>query len=171
LGMMAAAGSALLVYGCRTEVPKEDLPKLLASYLPGYAWESEWDGRVLAPGFHAVHAALTAIVKGNTLSSVLWECINYTGDVDTVAAIAVAAASMHPDIPNNLHPDLYDGLETGPYGHKFLIGLDESLKGVFLDPIPEPVEDEGDETGSELEPFPVPEGESGVLSMFDFEDE
>ena len=158
-GMMAAAASALLVYGCRTGCPKEDLSYLLKEYIPSYDWSEPWEGRVLAPGFQAVHAALTAIGRGATLSNVLWESVNFTGDVDTVAAISVAAASMHPDIPNNFHPDLLDGLEDGPYGRRFLIGLDKSLKGLFLDPLP--VDKEVKDPSTE------PDDTQGVLAMFE----
>ena len=132
-----------------------------------------WEGRVLAPGFQAVHAALTAIQKGKTLSNVLWESVNFTGDVDTVAAISVAAASCHPDIPNNLHPDLYKGLEDGSYGITFLDELDAKLDTSFTNPklLEEqpPMEDFVEGIDYDILPDEInwSEDDQGVLSMFD----
>ena len=166
-GMQAAAASALLVHGCRTGVERHLLDVYLVGLLPGHQWGVPWEGRVGAPGFEAVHAALTAIMKGNTLSNVLWECVNFTGDVDTVAAIAVAAASMHPEIPNNLHPDLYKGFETGPYGHKYLLDLDQRLYWAYL------AEWDDANIGDHLELVEEkpPEDDGDVFSLFEYDED
>jgi len=41
----------------------------------------------------AVKGAITAILKQDNLADILKHCISYTGDVDTVATIAMAGAS------------------------------------------------------------------------------
>ncbi len=63
------------------------------------------------------------------LSSILQACVNYGGDTDTVAAIALRAASCYEEIEQDLGGRLYDDLENGPYGRDFLIELDSALMG------------------------------------------
>jgi hypothetical protein len=65
------------------------------------------------------------------LSDILVRSVAFTGDTDTVATIAVAAGSMHPDIPNDLHDDLYRNIEGGKYGWRYLKALDAKLMKAF----------------------------------------
>jgi len=51
----------------------------------------------------------------------------FTGDVDTVAAIALAAASNSPEITHDLPQTLIDTLENQTYGKDYLIELDQKL--------------------------------------------
>jgi hypothetical protein len=51
----------------------------------------------------------------------------FTGDVDAVAAIALAAASCCPDYAHDLPAALVGGLENGPYGRDYIIDLDRKL--------------------------------------------
>jgi ADP-ribosylglycohydrolase len=128
-GMSAAGAAALLAWGCRHGV--EDLPRFLASYLPEYFWGDIWKTKVGSAGIDAVKAALTAIESYDNLRDILWKCIDYTGDVDTVAAIAMGAASLHPGIENNLPDPLYAKLENGKYGLDFLRDLDRRLLAAY----------------------------------------
>jgi hypothetical protein len=73
-------------------------------------------------------------MDSSKLSEVLTKSIGVTGDVDTVGAIAMAAAANCKEIENDLanYPFLEGGLEDGKYGKTFLKSLDEklmSLKG------------------------------------------
>lgn len=135
-GMNAAAASALLVYACRQGCDQGYLPSFLNDTVPGYRWEDPWTGPVGAPGMHSVRAALAALTEGTSLQDILVRCVAFTGDVDTVAAIALAAASMHPDITSDLHPNLYKNLEAGEYGWGYLKKLDDRLLQAF--PLPQP---------------------------------
>lgn len=138
-GMEAAAGAALLVWACRHGIARDALEEFLDDYLP--ATIGLWEGPVGSSGLDAVSAAVTAIQKWGSLSNILWECVRFTGDVDTVAAIAMAAASMHPDIKQDLPQILYDRLENGPFGRDYLRAVDERLMAAFpLDapPVQEP---------------------------------
>jgi ADP-ribosyl-[dinitrogen reductase] hydrolase len=127
-GATAAGAVAALVWAARRGHPQEALPALLQSRLPGPLWLVPWTGKVGAPGLDSVRAALTAVKQHDNLNDILKTCIGYTGDVDTVAAIAMAIASVHPSITDNLDQGLYNKLEpTGNFGLPFLTALDKRL--------------------------------------------
>jgi ADP-ribosyl-[dinitrogen reductase] hydrolase len=50
-----------------------------------------------------------------------------SGDVDTVAAIALAAGSCSPEITQDLPTHLFDTLENGQYGRDYIRRLDKQL--------------------------------------------
>jgi hypothetical protein len=47
--------------------------------------------------------------------------------VDTVAAIAMGAASCCQEIEQDVPENLVNGLENGPYGRDYIINLDKKL--------------------------------------------
>jgi len=53
--------------------------------------------------------------------------VPWVGEVDTVAAVAMSAASLSPRITDDLDRALYDGLEDGPYGKRYLAALEARL--------------------------------------------
>jgi hypothetical protein len=61
------------------------------------------------------------------MSSLLKTCIQFSGDVDTVAAIALAAGSCSSEIVQDLPVCLFDTLENGPYGKDYIGSLDRQL--------------------------------------------
>lgn len=75
----------------------------------------------------SVRAALTAVVAHHRLSELLKACIAFTGDVDTVATIGLAAASCSQEYEQDLPEPLLAGLEQGPYGYIYLKQLDQAL--------------------------------------------
>lgn len=139
-GTEAAQAAALLVWLCRNGEKREDLGHTLEGMLPGHAWHEQWKGPVDTWGTDAVWAALSAIQTRSNMRDILWQCVQFTGDVDTVAAIACAAASQHPDIEQNLPAFLFEKLENGLYGRKYIEDLDEKLTAKYDAPVsPEPV--------------------------------
>ena len=135
-GMAAASAAAALVWACRHGSVWEELPAFLEDTLPGFQWHQNgilWRGPVGPPGLESVKAALAAIVRcRGDLTSTVKQAIAFTGDVDTVAAIAISAASVHPQANHNLSPKLFAGLEpTGHYGLPFLQDLDRRLMERF----------------------------------------
>lgn len=68
-------------------------------------------------------------MSNDRMSAILRTCIDYGGDTDTVAAIALGAASCYEEIEQDLPQQLYDKLENGAYGRDFLIGLNSALMG------------------------------------------
>jgi len=130
-GMTAAAASALLVWACRQGCSQGYLGSLINDLLPGYAWGEPWDAPVGSAGVEAVKAAITAVTFNDSMEAILHACIGFTGDVDTVAAIALPAAALHPDIEQNLSQELYDELEDGKYGKRYLAVLETKLMAAF----------------------------------------
>jgi ADP-ribosyl-[dinitrogen reductase] hydrolase len=106
--------------------PKSELPQFITEYVPG-SWIAPWHGKVGAKGVMSVHAAISAVTAHDSLSEILKACIAFTGDVDTVAAIALAAASCSNEIEQDLPPVLSDTLENEQYGLDFLRELDGQL--------------------------------------------
>ena len=91
-----------------------------------------WNGNIVSSsGIDCVIAAFTAIENNDNLKDILKESINYTGDVDTVASIALGIASCSNEIEKNLPLELYTQLENGTYGRDYLINLDQKLKAKF----------------------------------------
>ena len=139
-GMEAAAGAALLVHFCRQGVSVPKLHNMINKYVPGLLLAG-WQGTVPTDGCPVVRAAWWAIadpikstgstfIKSEplTLSTILQRAVAYTGDTDTVAAIAIAAASCHPEIGNDLPGWMYSKLENGPFGLDYLRDLDDRFQ-------------------------------------------
>ncbi len=61
------------------------------------------------------------------MSDLLKTCIQFSGDVDTVAAIALAAGSCSTEIAQNLPVHLVNALENGQYGRDYIHLLDIQL--------------------------------------------
>ncbi|MEB3278367.1 MAG: hypothetical protein VKK42_05525 [Lyngbya sp.] len=78
-------------------------------------------------GWECVQAAVTAIVRNHSLSKILQDCVAFTGDVDTVAAIALGAASCSQEVTQDLPSHLFEGLENGKYGRDYIRELDQKL--------------------------------------------
>jgi len=127
-GVDSAVAAALMVWHCHRSVElKKHLPAFLAARVPGHPWQEPWKGRVGVAGLECVAAALTAVVECDSLTGILDHCIRYGGDVDTVAAIAMAAASGSAEVAQDLPRHLIDGLEKGKYGRDYLVELDATL--------------------------------------------
>ncbi|VVB77997.1 ADP-ribosylglycohydrolase [uncultured archaeon] len=130
-GMDAAVAAALMSHYFIYDLgEKKNLGKFISNYVPGN-WNLPWKGEVGAKGFMAVMAGITAIQKEDSLSKVLETCVNFGGDVDTVAAIAMGAASCSKEIKNDLPETLIKGLENNNFGRDYLINLDKKLKTKF----------------------------------------
>lgn len=133
-GRWAACASALMShFFLHTDHPKRELGEWIrvwcvqAGDCTGIRWNEPWTGKVGARGWMSVRAAITAIQGHDSLADILKACVAFSGDVDTVAAIALSAASCSPTIGKVLPRALVDGLETGPYGGSYLRGLDAKL--------------------------------------------
>jgi ADP-ribosyl-[dinitrogen reductase] hydrolase len=128
LGKTAAQAAALATHYCAYHLGSlVDLPDFIQSNVAGQNWDAPYQGPVGPKGWMSVRAAITSLSRCNTLKDLLIDCVAYTGDVDTVAAIALGAASFSSEIANNLPQAIIDGLENGPYGREYLIKLDKQL--------------------------------------------
>jgi ADP-ribosylglycohydrolase len=126
-GIRAAQAAALMShYFLYTLGNVAALGAFLEGQVPG-PWSVPWQGKVGPKGWMSVRAAVTAVVRNRRLSGLLVDCVAFTGDVDTVAAIALAAASCSPEYEKDLPPNLIDTLENGRYGRDYIIALDRQL--------------------------------------------
>ena len=127
--MDSAVVAALMThYGLYEVGPKSELAEFINSLVPG-PWAAQWSGRVGPRGLESVHAAMTAVISNNRLSAILKTCVSFGGDTDTVAAIALGAASGYHEIKQDLPQILFDQLENGTYGRDYLRQLDRALLG------------------------------------------
>lgn len=131
-GIEAAAAAGLMTHFLLYRLgPIADLPDFLLAHVPG-EWAIPWQGKVGAKGWMSVRAAITAVVANRRLSDLLRACIAYTGDVDTVATIALGAASCSTEYEQDLPSHLYESLENGPYGRDYLLQLERRLYQRYL---------------------------------------
>jgi ADP-ribosylglycohydrolase len=127
-GVASARAAALAVHYCHHGLgPVVEVGSWIADRLGSGVWARPWRGKVGSKGVMSVRAALTALAGGGSLSSVLRECVAFTGDVDTVATVALAAASRSAEIRADLPAVLVDGLENGPFGRDHLARVDAQL--------------------------------------------
>ncbi len=130
-GINAAVAAALTThYFLYCLGPKKELGIFLEKHVPRQ-WARPWTGAVKAQGWMSVQAAVTALIKSDTMSDLLKACIQFSGDVDTVAAIALAAGSCSPEIAQDLPTHLFDALENDQYGRDYIRTLDTQLMAVF----------------------------------------
>jgi ADP-ribosylglycohydrolase len=130
-GIHAAVAAALMAHYCAYQIgPKNDLGQFIEAHIAG-TWNDPWHGQVGSKGWMSVKAAITAVQQYHRLSDMLRACIDYSGDVDTVATIALGAAACSAEVEHDLPQTLVEHLENGPYGRDYLIGLDQQLQARF----------------------------------------
>lgn len=131
-GIEAAQAAALAVHYCHFALgPVAEAGRWIEAQLRstgGYGgWSRRWHGPVGPKGWMSVRAALTALTTNRSMREILRSCVAFTGDVDTVATIALAAASRSLEITGDLPSVLLRDLEDGQYGHSYLAALDARL--------------------------------------------
>lgn len=125
LGIQAALASALATHYCIYQIGElNEVGKFIASQVPG-DWDVAYNEFVGQKGWMSVRAAITALSQHDNLADMLKACIAFTGDVDTVATIALGAAATSPLVEKNLPDHLYQNLEAGNYGLEYLQALNE----------------------------------------------
>lgn len=111
---------------------KDKLGRFLTQHVPfKHAWHKPWRGKVGPSGLEAVHAAVYVLSRQKTLADVLRAAVALSGDVDTVAAIAMAAASTSEQFAWDLPPALTEDLEKGAFGRPYLMKIDRALARKF----------------------------------------
>jgi ADP-ribosylglycohydrolase len=126
-GVHAAQAASLMSHYFLHQIgPKARLGEYLDQLVPG-RWSQSWHGKVGPKGWMSVRAAVTAVVRNSRLSTLLKDCIAFTGDVDTVATIALGSASSSEEYLRDLPGSLVAGLENGAFGRDYLISLDKNL--------------------------------------------
>ncbi len=101
---------------CLDHLPREDAVRY------GYALCEPWDGRPVTGGsvpvsITTVQAAATLVTQGHSLTEILRRCVEWGGDTDSVAAIALGIASPRfrdEALPEWMERDLEPGsTQTG----------------------------------------------------------
>lgn len=127
-GINAAIAAALMSHYFLFRIgAKADLGSFIEKHVPG-TWAKPWNEPVGEKGWMSVRAALTAVISGSSLTEILRTSVAFTGDVDTVAALALGAAAASTEVKSDLPDALIQGLENGTYGQGFLRNLDIRLK-------------------------------------------
>jgi ADP-ribosyl-[dinitrogen reductase] hydrolase len=130
-GINAAVVSALMAHYFLYDLgPKRELGKFLEGQVMGAHcnWNTPWREPVGSKGWQSVHAAVTAVIEHDSLAAILKACVAYTGDVDTVAAVALGAASASREVADDLPAFLFDDLENGVFGRDYLVRADRRLE-------------------------------------------
>ncbi len=134
-GINAAVAASLMghyfIYGVG---PRAELGKWLEKHVKGEncQWATPWSGKVGEKGWMSVRAAVTAVVANNSLKQILQDCIGFTGDVDTVAAVALGAAWASSEVTADLPAFLSADLENGTYGRDYLVAMDSRLEAALI---------------------------------------
>ena len=129
VGVDSATAAALMSHFYAYNLgPKTDLPKFLDKLVPGYGWGRGWTGLVEVHGIQTVRAALEATLTNDTLADVLKGCVNFSGDVDSVAAIALASASGYNAFKKDIPENLWRSCECSAFGLAYLLDLDRRVK-------------------------------------------
>lgn len=126
-GRLSSEVVALMAHGLiHLQTPVAGLGALVAAHT-GFELRSDWADEVAVDAIQTLHAVHTAFVRNRSATALLRECIEFGGDTDSVAAIALGLASLSPEYAADLPAALHAGLEDGPYGRHFLQSLDVEL--------------------------------------------
>lgn len=107
-------------------VAVSELPSMVMEET-GFELMSDWSKEVECDAIQTLHAVNTALLRNRTMSSLLQDCVNFGGDVDSVAAIAMGMASVSSEYSRDVPAKLVEGLENDDYGRDFLGRLDAEL--------------------------------------------
>jgi ADP-ribosyl-[dinitrogen reductase] hydrolase len=126
-GINAALAASLMTHFFLYDLgPKAHLGTFLEAHVPG-RWSQPWSGKVGSKGRMSVCAAITALMSTDSMCDLLQRCIAYRGDVDTVAAIALAAGACARELKQDLPSNLFADLESGAFGRDYIKALDAQL--------------------------------------------
>ncbi|MEP6517918.1 ADP-ribosylglycohydrolase family protein [Microcoleus vaginatus] len=132
-GIKAAIAAALMSHYFIYQLGlKKNLGIFLEKHVAG-EWSIPWQGEVSVKGLVCVRAAITAVMRNDSMSKLLQDCIAFSGDVDTVATIALAAGSCSNEIAQDLPENLVQGLENKSYGRDYIRELDRQLMNCAID--------------------------------------
>ncbi|WNO10865.1 ADP-ribosylglycohydrolase family protein [Teredinibacter sp. KSP-S5-2] len=132
IGIKSAQAVALIChYFIYNLGPKEQLLDFVKEYSE-FKWSDQWSGPVACCGKQTVNAILTVLSTQNSLAGVLRESVEFCGDVDTVAAVALAAASRSQFFVNDLPSHLIDSLENEEFGLDYLKKSSRLLEEYYL---------------------------------------
>lgn len=136
-GIASAQAAALMFHLLyyRKVTSRLALAQALDREVPGWTWNREPLACIPNEGVECVRAVVHVLEQSNTMLDVFSKSVALTGDVDTVAALAVACALYAPWIEDKTIPQaLLDGFEDGKFGSRYLQALDVALVKAFPRP-------------------------------------
>jgi len=126
-GVVSSQAVALMAHLLMYErTPLAQLPAAVRD-ATGFDARLDWRDEVDCDAVQTLHAVVTALLRNRRMSDLLQDCVRFGGDVDSVAAIALGLASLSQEYERDIPAELVEGLEDGPYGRRFLQGLDAAL--------------------------------------------
>jgi ADP-ribosylglycohydrolase len=120
--VVALMGHALLHARLRID----EVPSYVERHA-GFVLQRDWSAEVACDAIETLHAVNTALQRHRAMSGLLRGCVEFGGDVDSVAAIAVGLASLSREYMDDIPATLVDGLEDGAFGRSYLRALDAKL--------------------------------------------
>ncbi len=105
---------------------KSDLLTYLSDIL-NHKWTAKWQGNVNVDAIETTEAVLTILINEYDLKTMLKKSVDFGGDVDTVASLALAIGKMCQETENNLPQWLYNDLENNEFGLDYIKKIDEQL--------------------------------------------
>lgn len=99
---------------------KRDLTAFVCQHT-NFNWNDLWQQSVKCCGEQTVNAILSVLKSAESLKGVLTNSVAFTGDVDTVAAVALGIAKASNLYADDLPNFLYEEIEDGQYGKQYLL--------------------------------------------------
>lgn len=99
---------------------KRDLTAFVCQHT-NFNWNDLWQQSVKCCGEQTVNAILSVLKSSESLKGVLTNSVAFTGDVDTVAAVALGIAKASNLYADDLPNFLYEEIEDGQYGKQYLL--------------------------------------------------
>lgn len=99
---------------------KRDLTAFVCQHT-NFNWNDLWQQSVKCCGEQTVNAILSVLKSSESLKGVLTNSVAFTGDVDTVAAVAFGIAKASNLYADDLPNFLYEEIEDGQYGKQYLL--------------------------------------------------
>lgn len=94
-------------------------------------WRTDWTGEVEVNAIDTTQALFTVLMQENSLKNMLKKSVDFGGDVDTVASLALAIGSLDPNTEKDLPRWLYDEIENNTYGKDYIQNLDNQLFKIY----------------------------------------
>jgi ADP-ribosyl-[dinitrogen reductase] hydrolase len=136
-GIASAQATALMFHLLyyRKATTRLELVQMLDLEVPGWEWNREPLACIPNEGVPCVRAVVHVLEQSTTMHDVFSKSVALTGDVDTVAALAVPCAMYAPWIGDKTIPQaLLDGFEDGKFGTRYLQALDTALVKAYPRP-------------------------------------
>jgi len=108
-------------------IPKENLVERIENHVPGYNLHDEWIGKVECDGIMTAKAALSVLLRTDSMHETLVNAVAFGGDTDSTASIALGLQSIYQNHIDDLDKTLLDNIENSAYGFDYCQSLEHRL--------------------------------------------